>query len=88
MRSIPRHDVPVAIADGGVEVRVLDQDGLMVGFVRLLAGADLRPATKGLDLDHEPTDGGGVRRRTANRRRRRGPEGDATRWRCARGPSA
>ena len=51
MRSIPRHDVPVAIADGDVEVRVLDQDGLMVGFVRLPAGADLRPATKGLPND-------------------------------------
>jgi hypothetical protein len=46
MRSIPRQDVPVAIADGGVEVRALDQDGLMVGFVRLPAGADLRPATR------------------------------------------
>jgi hypothetical protein len=51
MRSIPRQDVPVAIADGDLEVRVLDQDGLMVGFVRLPAGADLRPATKGLPGD-------------------------------------
>jgi len=51
MRAIAREDVPVAIADGGVEVRVLDQDGLMVGFVRLPAGADLRPATKGLPGD-------------------------------------
>jgi len=51
MRSIPRQDVPVAIADGDVEVRVLDQDGIMVGFVRLPAGADLRPATKGLPGD-------------------------------------
>src|SRR5688572_32438297 len=51
MRSIPRHDVPVAIADGDVEVRVLDQAGMMVGFVRLPTGADLRPATKGLPDD-------------------------------------
>lgn len=51
MRSIPFQDVPVAIADGGVEVRVLDQDGIMVGFVRLPAGADLRPATQGLPDD-------------------------------------
>lgn len=51
MRCIPREDVPVAIADGDVEVRVLDQDGMMVGFVRLPAGADLRPATKGLPDD-------------------------------------
>ena len=51
MRSIPRQDVPVAIADGDVEVRVLDQDGMMVGFVRLPSGADLRPATVGLPED-------------------------------------
>lgn len=51
MRSIPRQDVPVAIADGELEVRVLDQDGMMVGFVRLPAGADLRPATQGLPDD-------------------------------------
>ena len=43
--------MPVAIADGDVEVRVLDQAGMMVGFVRLPAGADLRPATKGLPDD-------------------------------------
>jgi hypothetical protein len=43
--------VPVAIADGDVEVRVLDQAGIMVGFVRLPAGADLRPATTGLPDD-------------------------------------
>jgi hypothetical protein len=35
MHSIPRQDVPVAIAAGGVEVRVLDQDGIMAGFVAL-----------------------------------------------------
>ena len=46
MHSIPLQDIPTAVADGGVEVRVLDQDGIMVGFVRLPAGADLRPATK------------------------------------------
>jgi hypothetical protein len=51
MRSIPLQDIPTAIADGGVEVRVLDQDGIMVGFVRLPAGADLRAATKGLPDD-------------------------------------
>jgi hypothetical protein len=51
MQSLPRADVPVAIADGGVEVRVKDVEGLMVGFVSLPAGADLRPATKGLPDD-------------------------------------
>jgi len=51
MRSIPREDVPVVIDDNGVEVRLRDEDGLSVGFVRLPAGADLRPATKGLPND-------------------------------------
>ena len=51
MRAIPRDEVPVVIADGDLEVRLLDQDGTSVGFVRLPAGADLRPATKGLPDD-------------------------------------
>jgi hypothetical protein len=51
MQSFPRSDVPVAIADGPLEVRVKDVEGLMIGFVRLPAGADLRPATKGLPDD-------------------------------------
>jgi hypothetical protein len=51
MRSIPREDVPVVIDDNGVEVRLRDEDGLSVGFVRLPAGADLRPATIGLPND-------------------------------------
>jgi hypothetical protein len=37
MRSIPREDVPVVIGDNGVEVRLRDEDGLSVGFVRLPA---------------------------------------------------
>lgn len=52
MRSIPREDVPVVIANNGVEVRLRHEDGLSVGFVRLPAGADLRPATKGLQDGH------------------------------------
>ncbi len=51
MHSLKREDVPVVVADGELEVRVLDQEGLMVGFVRLPAGADLRPATAGLPDD-------------------------------------
>ena len=51
MRSIPREDVPVVIDDNGVEVRLRDEDGLSIGFVRLPAGADLRPATVGLPND-------------------------------------
>jgi hypothetical protein len=51
MRSISRADVPVVVADNGVEIRLRDEDGLSVGFVRLPAGADLRAATKGLPDD-------------------------------------
>ena len=51
MRSIPLEDVPVVISEGDLEVRVRDEDGLSVGFVRLPAGADLRPATQGLPDD-------------------------------------
>jgi hypothetical protein len=51
MRSIPRGDVPVVIADNGVELRLRDEEGLSVGFVHLPAGADLRPATVGLPDD-------------------------------------
>jgi hypothetical protein len=51
MRAMSREDVPVVIEDNGVEVRVQNQEGLSIGFVRLPAGADLRPATKGLPDD-------------------------------------
>jgi hypothetical protein len=51
MQSIPRQDVPVAIVDGELELRVQDHHGLMVGFVRLPAGADLRPPLKGMPDD-------------------------------------
>jgi hypothetical protein len=44
MRSIPREDVPLVIDDNGVQLRVRDEDGLSVGFVRLPAGADLTDA--------------------------------------------
>ena len=51
MRSIKREDVPVVIEGNGVELRVRDEDGISVGFVRLPAGADLRPAVTGLPGD-------------------------------------
>jgi hypothetical protein len=51
MQSVRREDVPVVIEDNGVELRVRDEEGLSVGFVRLPAGADLRTATKGLPDD-------------------------------------
>jgi hypothetical protein len=51
MRRIPFEDLPIAIDDGGVQLRVRDEAGLTVGHVCLPAGADLRPATKGLPDD-------------------------------------
>jgi hypothetical protein len=51
MQSISRHDVPVTIADGDLEVRTKDVDGLMVGFFRLPAGVDMRAPLKGLPGD-------------------------------------
>ena len=43
--------MPLAIDNGGVQVRLRDEDGMMVGHVRLPRGADLRAATKGLPGD-------------------------------------
>jgi hypothetical protein len=51
MRRMTPEDLPIAIDDGGVQLRMRDEDGLTVAFVRLPAGADLRPATKGLPDD-------------------------------------
>ncbi len=51
MQPIPLEDLPLAIDNGGVQVRLRDEDGLTVGHVRLPRGADLRPATKGLPGD-------------------------------------
>ncbi len=51
MKAITLEELPVAIEDGDVQVRLRDEDGLSVGFVRLPSGADLRPATKGLPND-------------------------------------
>ena len=51
MKAITLEELPIAIEDGDVQVRLRDEDGLSVGFVRLPAGADLRPATTGLPND-------------------------------------
>jgi len=51
MQRIPLDELPIAIEDGDLQVRLRDEDGLMVGFVRLPRGADLREATKGLPGD-------------------------------------
>jgi hypothetical protein len=52
MNATTRSEAPIAIADGGLELRVQPLGGGMsAGFVRLPAGADLRPATVGLPHD-------------------------------------
>ena len=51
MQRLPRNEVPVAIEGDGVELRVRDEGGLTVSFVRLPAGANLAPALKGLPGD-------------------------------------
>jgi len=51
MKAITLDELPIVIADGDLQVRLRDEDGLSVGYVRLPAGADLRPATKGLPDD-------------------------------------
>ena len=52
MKAITRTDAQVAIEGDGVELRKHDLGGGMsTAFVRLPAGADLRPATAGLQDD-------------------------------------
>jgi hypothetical protein len=51
MRSIDPDELPLVIADGELQVRMREEDGLTVSFFRLPRGADLRPATKGLPGD-------------------------------------
>ncbi|MHB8689758.1 MAG: cupin domain-containing protein [Solirubrobacteraceae bacterium] len=52
MRATTRAQAPIAIEGDGVEVRVQQLGGgISAGFVSLPAGADLRPATKGLPDD-------------------------------------
>lgn len=94
MQSIARQDVPVVIADGALEVRVQDHEGLMVGFVRLPAGADLRPATKGLPDDLCPCPHWGymlkgkVRMHMADGNHRDFPAGEAFYWGPGHAPEA
>ncbi len=52
MAGITRQEAPVAIEGPGVELRTREVGGGMTAaFVRLAAGADLRPALKGLPDD-------------------------------------
>jgi hypothetical protein len=51
MQSVTASDVPVAIKDDHVEVRMTEVGELTVSFIRLAAGTDLGPAFVGLDGD-------------------------------------
>lgn len=52
MKATTKDQAPVVVAGDGVEVRLQELGGGMsAGFVTLPAGADLRPATKGLQDD-------------------------------------
>jgi hypothetical protein len=52
MKATTRAQAPIEIEGGGVEVRLQPiGGGMSAGFVSLPAGADLRPATKGLPDD-------------------------------------
>ncbi len=54
MQAINREDLAIAIEDGDLQVRTGEHAGLTVGFFRLPAGTDLRPALKGLPDDACP----------------------------------
>ncbi len=51
MQTIARTDLPIAIEGDGVEFRTERVGGMSVAWVRLPAGADLRPALAGLPGD-------------------------------------
>jgi hypothetical protein len=52
MKATTKADAPVVIGGGGPEVRLQEiGGGISAGFVSLPAGADLRPATVGLQDD-------------------------------------
>jgi hypothetical protein len=52
MTAIDRTDLPMTLEDGELEVRTLPLDGgFTVGWFRLPAGTDLRPAVVGLPDD-------------------------------------
>ncbi|MEU4795361.1 hypothetical protein [Streptomyces sp. NPDC023327] len=75
MTAITRKDTPVAIADGGVELRFQDVGGDMsVAFVRFPEGTDLGPALKGLAGDLCPCPHWGYLFK--GRLKMRTPEGD------------
>jgi hypothetical protein len=93
MQRLPRDEVPVAIEGDGVELRLRDEGGLTVSFVRLPAGAHLAPALKGLPGDLCPCPHWGymlkgrVRMHTAEGPREY-PAGEAFYWGPGHAPEA
>ena len=51
MEGILRNDVPVAIQDENIEVRLQEVGDMTVSFIRLKKGTDLSEAVKGLPGD-------------------------------------
>jgi hypothetical protein len=51
MQSLTANDVPVAIKDDNVELRMQEVGELTVSFIRLKEGTDLSPALVGLEGD-------------------------------------
>ncbi len=51
MFSTDPNDLPIVIADGDLQVRGADHDGMTIAYFKLPAGTDLRPALKGLPDD-------------------------------------
>lgn len=51
MQSLTPSDVPVAIKDDNVELRMSEVGEMTVSFIRLAAGTDLGPALVGLQGD-------------------------------------
>jgi hypothetical protein len=54
MQSMTANDVPVAIKDDNVEVRMAEVGEMTISFIRLAAGTDLGPALVGLEGDMCP----------------------------------
>ena len=52
MKALRAGDVPVAIQNESVELRMADVGEMTVSFIRLTKGADLGPALAGLEGDH------------------------------------
>ena len=54
MRALIPADVPVALQNDNVEVRLAEVGEMTAGFFRLAAGTDLGPALAGLEGGHCP----------------------------------